>query len=175
MAKSKVKNKLSIRCVIVLVLLVCCVCAGVWYLNKDKDTDMPSGNNQVNPYYDERLDDAIEVETNYCKLYYPSEYKNELVVKYSENYGYIVEFYGSLEGKDEVHLFDICFNSDDGDLLGYFENTGDQVVNVSVSIFDLEFDDSWTEEEKNIIYGMQEERNFVVDSLSLDENYVNPN
>ena len=175
MAKKKGKNKLLVRALIALVLLVCCVGAGVLYLNKYDSTDVPNGNNPSTPYYDERLDDAIEVETTYCKLYFPKEYEEELLVKYSEEFGYKVEFYGNIEGKEEVHLFDICFNSDDGDLLGYFNNNGDQVVNVSVAMFELEFDDSWTEEEKNMIYGMQEEWNFVVLSLNKNENYVEPN
>lgn len=174
-SEKKEKNKLLLRSIVVLVLLVCCVGLGVMYLNKDKYTDMPSGNNQVDPYYDESLNDVVEIETKYCKLYFPSEYANNIVIKYSEDFGYKAEFYGSLEGKEEVHLFNICFNSDDGFLYGYIKNENDNVINISVESWELEFDESWSQNDKDTIYVLQESLNYVINNLNKNKNYVNPN
>lgn len=118
---------------------------------------------------------AFEIETKYCDLYFPEQYKDVIQIKYSEKRGYKVKFYVNIEDKELVHVFDICFNSDDGDLLGYIENKKEkEIVNLSIDVMQLEFDDSWSEEELNQVYAVQEERNFVIDSLTKIENYVIP-
>ena len=121
----------------------------------------------------EKLDNAIEIKTDYCTLYYPSIYKEDLEVKYSNDTGYKAEFYGKVKGKEEVHLFDICFNSDDGDLLGYLEYD-EENINMSFEVNELSFDDSWKQKNIDKMYAMQEEVNFVLAALGTNENYVEP-
>lgn len=129
---------------------------------------------------DEKSNDSIqdetafyEIETKYCKLYFTETWKEQIEVRYSEEAGYKAEFYGLVEGKDAQHLFDVCFNSDDGDLLGYLDNEG-EIVNISIDVMELEMDKSWTQEELDQLYSMQEEMNYVMNSLSRNENYVEP-
>ena len=99
--------------------------------------------------------------------------KNQIEVKYTDDAGYKAEFYGSVKGKDAVHLFDVCFNSDDGFLLGFIQND-EEIINISIDMKELEFDDSWEQEEINELYAMQEDMNFLMESLSKIENYVEP-
>ena len=122
---------------------------------------------------DERINSAIEIETSYCMLYFPREYEENFEVKYKEEAAYKVEFYGLVEGKDAQHLFDVCFNCDEGDLLGYLENEG-EIINISIDMIDLKFDDTWESDEIDKIYSLQEEMNFVVDTLNKNKNYVEP-
>lgn len=118
---------------------------------------------------------AYEIETEYCKLYFPEVYKENLEIEYTEDSGYKVEFYAKVEDKAPKHIFDICFNSDDGDLLGYIDDKeNEEIINLSVDVKNLEFDDSWTQDEMDQVYAMQEEQNFVIDSLTKIENYVVP-
>lgn len=119
-----------------------------------------------------QISDAFEIETKYCSLYYPEKWKNHVDIRYSETAGYKVEFYGSIEGKEEMHLFDVCFNSDDGTLLGYFDRK--EVVNISVDVMEISFGADWTQKEMDQIYSMQEDVNFVIEKLELEEDYVNP-
>lgn len=136
----------------------------MWEANKeDKNVQSMNEQEEIN---------SFEIETKYCTLYYPEIWKEQIEINFSDEVGYKVEFYGNVDGKESKHLFNICFNSDDGDLLGYFDS--EEVVNVSVERIDLEFDSDWTDEEQTQIYAMQEEMNFVVDMLDKEENYVNP-
>jgi hypothetical protein len=93
-------------------------------------------------------------------------------VKYSNEAGYKVEFYGNIKGKEEIHLFDVCFNSDDGTLLGYFDRK--EAVNISIDVKEVSFNVDWTQKEMDHIYSMQEDVNFVIDKLELEDDYVNP-
>ena len=99
--------------------------------------------------------------------------KEQIDIEYNETTGYDVEFYGILKDKERKHLFSVCFNSDEGELLGYFDRTNG-VVNVSLKKIDVEFDLDWSQEERDQIYAMQEEMNYVIEMLSYEEDYIIP-
>ena len=193
--KRKKNNKLiPMLCVILGILLVVCISL---FLKKDDDIDAKNANeiseqNEVSDEEknegkneekseakDETKDDAkeevslYEIETDYCKLYFPKTWKEQIEVKYTDEMGYKAEFYGTVKGKDAVHLFDVCFNSDDGFLLGFIQND-DEIINISIDMCELEFDDSWKQEEIDELYAMQEDMNILMESLSKIENYVEP-
>lgn len=163
------------KLIIILILLVLIGIGLIFIIdnNKSKETNGYVKVSALSDEDKEKLDNAIEVETKYCTLYYPSEFKEVLEVKYSDETGYKAEFYGKVKGKENVHLFDICFNSDDGDLLGYLEYD-EENVNMSFAINELEFDDNWKQEDIDKMYAMQEEVNFVLAALGTNENYVEP-
>ena len=116
--------------------------------------------------------ECMEIETPYCKLYYPKSWEDMIKIKNTEEFGYKVEFYGVLPEKEEQHLFDICFNSDDGELLGFFD--GDEVVNVSFDIVNLELEGDFSSEEADLLYSMQEDVNVLIEKLEEEEGYTNP-
>lgn len=182
--KSKGKKILGILALILIVAISILVILFVKGNNIEKSNDTDKIESVENDIADENqeIEDegiaeeqikAFEIETKYCTLFFPEIWKNHIEVKFSEEAGYKAEFYGLVEGKDAQHLFDVCFNSDDGNLLGYFENE-DEIINVSFDVFELEFDDSWSQEEIDQIYSMQEEMNFVMEMLGENDNYVTP-
>ena len=161
---NKKKNSLLIIGVILLIVAVCM--AGIILAKDQTPSDKVSNLDGA---------DALVVDTKYGSLYYPESYEDCVVTKINDDAGYKVEFYGDIDGKDPQHLFDVCFNSDDGDLLGYIDNTkAEEIVNLSIDLIELDFDDSWTDDEMNFIYSMQDERNFVIDNLNRIDNYVEP-
>lgn len=174
--KKKKRIIYTIMISVILVLFVCCI--GILFIKSDKKEEEKLEQNQERT--DIQSDDngqeeiaSYEIETDFCTLYFTESWKEQIEIRYSNDVGYKTEFYGLVKGKDAQHLFDICFNSDDGELLGYLENE-DEIVNISVDVMELEFDDSWTQEEIDQVYSMQEEMNFVIDSLSKNDNYVEP-
>ena len=173
--QARKREQKMILIVIISVLLL--VVGGIaLLLFGGKDNEISGSNDKNGNTKKENVTETVasfEIETKYCMLYYPETWKEQIEIKYSEEAGYKVEFYGKVEGKETQHLFNICFNSDDGDLLGYFDRD-EQVVNVSVERIDLTFGTDWTQEEQDQIYAMQEEMNFVIDMLDKDESYVNP-
>lgn len=194
MNKEKMQNRKLMTSVVVVLLVLVAILVGIFLSNRKKsnpesvETNETVINQQTKEVVSEdegqdkedkttkvvRDDIAFfEIDTKHCKLYFPERWKEQIEIGYSEEFGYKVEFYGIVEGKEKHHLFNVCFNSDDGLLLGYLE-TGNENVNISIDRIEIEFDDSWKQEEMDQIYAMQEEMNYVIDSLSKNENYVEP-
>ena len=159
------RRKKVIMCgTIVVVMLLLLIMLAVLFINSSSGKD-----NKVNVRENKG---SLEIETKYGPLYYPSKWKDQIDIKYTENAGYKVEFYGTVVGKESVHLFDICFNSDNGELLGYFNR--EEAVNVSFNVYEVKFDETWTQGEKDQIYSMQEDVNYVIEMLEKEDDYVNP-
>lgn len=160
--------------VIIFIVLVIVNLAGILFILKDKDNENNgSANNDISNQNKIEEVSSFEIETKYCKLYFPEIWKKQIEVKFSEDLGYKTEFYALIENKESKHIFDVCFNSDNGFLLGYLEKN-DEIINISIDVMDLTFDDSWTQEEMNEIYSMQEEVNYVIESLKKIDYYVEP-
>lgn len=177
----KRNNLIPILSIILGILLI--VCIGLFFTKDDDNKKKTSTQDETmvtvedeeskEDSGDNSLEASIEIQTDYCKLYFPESWKEQIKVKISKEAGYKVQFYGLVEGHEPQHLFDVCFNSDEGMLLGYLEN-GDEVVNLSIDLMEFEFDESWKQEEIDQIYAMQEEMNFVMNTLSKNDNYVEP-
>lgn len=103
---------------------------------------------------------AMKIKTKYGNLYYPQKWEENLRTKIVEEDEYTVKFYGMVEGKEEQHLFSIVFG-EQGDKLGSFEKDG-ETVNVCVTFEELTINDEWTDTEKNMIYTMQEDINYLI-------------
>ena len=173
------KNNSGLKLIFCIVLLgLVTVGAGVLFFidNKEEKPSAEKDNQTIVVADDTSSQDEVasyEISTKYCKLYFPEIWRDKIEVRCTEKEGYKAAFYGVTEGKESKHLFDVCFDSDKGILLGYLEYE-DTIVNISVDIKELEFDDSWNQEEIDLIYSMQEEMNFVIDTLGKNEHYVEP-
>ena len=77
----------------------------------------------------------------------------------------MVQFFATLEGKPEVHLFDIFFGGEDGYTLGYLNIDKDNQIEVKIISYDFDLGDEWTTEEANDIYSMQYDINYILGML----------
>lgn len=169
----KKKNTTKILSIIFVVLVIVNL-VGFLFLLKDKDDDNSGNiNNDISNQNTIEEVSNFEIETKYCKLYYPEVWKDQIELKETEEFGYKVEFYSLIQGKEAKHIFDVCFNSDDGNLLGYLKSD-DDIINISIDVMELNFDDNWKQDEIDEVYAMQEEMNYVMDTLSNNANYVVP-
>lgn len=110
--------------------------------------------------------ESIEISTKYVTLLYPLEWEKNLRTEIIDSDVYKVEFYGVVEGKTEQHLFDLVFNGTDGDNFGTLKTESGEEVTINIESYDFEFDDTWTEDEKNMLYTMQEEFNYMIGMLA---------
>ena len=116
-------------------------------------------------------EESFSVDTPFTKLYYPVKWQSQVRVQNIEGDVYTVEFYGSVEGKAETHLFDIAFGGTDGFTVGNI-TVGDAVTNVNLVFAEIMLDETWTEEETNMIYAMQEDANYLLGMLEKEANFV---
>ena len=114
---------------------------------------------------DDKVDDAIKIETPYCDLYYPDKWEDQVrVVKNSAGDEYIVEFYGTVGAHSETKLFDFVLNSADG-AIGYIDHKKHGSVGVKIETFRTEGLDLWSEDDRLELCSMQEDVNFIIDNL----------
>lgn len=116
--------------------------------------------------------EAIEISTKYGPLLYPLEWEKNLRTEVVDSDVYKVEFYGTVEGKTEQHLFDLLFNGTEGYNLGTLTTETGEAVQINIESYDFELDDSWTEDEKFTLYAMQEDINYTIGMLSENGNFT---
>lgn len=116
--------------------------------------------------------EAIEISTKYGTLLYPLEWEKNLRTEIVDSDIYKVEFYGTVEGKKEQHLFDLSFNGTDGYNLGTLKTESGEYVSINIVSYSFEFDDTWTEDEKNVICAMQEDINYIIGMLAEGGNFI---
>lgn len=116
--------------------------------------------------------EAIEIVTKYGTLLYPKEWESNLRTEIIDEDIYKVEFYGTVEGKKEQHLFDLSFNGTDGYNLGMLKTESGEDVSINIVSYSFEFDDTWTEDEKNVICAMQEDINYTIGMLAEGGNFT---
>lgn len=105
--------------------------------------------------------------TPYGELRYPAIWEDYLQVKTLESTSsYVLEFYANVDGISEIHLFDVKIRKgNDGDFVLVVEPDG-TAYSMSIDYFNLKFNDSWTQEQLDIIYGMIEDAGKLSDGLS---------
>lgn len=118
--------------------------------------------------------EAIEIVTNYGTLLYPKAWESNLRTEIVDSDVYKVEFYGTVEGKTEQHLFDLSFNGTEGYNLGTLTTETGEAVQINIESYDFELDDTWTEDERFVLYSMQEDINYIIGMLVEGGNFTIP-
>ena len=116
--------------------------------------------------------EAIEISTKYGTLLYPKEWESNLRTEIVDSDVYKVEFYGTVEGKTEQHLFDLSFNGTEGYNLGTLKTESGEDVAINIESYDFELDDTWTEDEQFVLYSMLEDINYTIGMLSENGNFT---
>ena len=115
-------------------------------------------------------DGSVVFDTPVGKLYYPyerAEYAK--IAETTEDTAYIADLYGVV-GKKEFKLFSIYINKKalESFLIGNVTDAEGHTYSASILIEELEAADSWsdtTEEEKDLLYAMQEDMNYIVEQI----------
>lgn len=105
----------------------------------------------------------ILIETAYGDLLFPGKWEDNLQVEQPDEK--TVEFYGNLTDYEPVLLFTVSFESEDGHIVAELVGADDSVTKLSIDIAEIVFDDSWKEADRNLIYAMQEDMNYLLESL----------
>lgn len=115
------------------------------------------------PEQTEPVIEDIVISTAYGDLLFPGKWEDNLQVKQPDDH--TVEFYGGVANHDPVLLFSLHFESEDGDITLEMVKEDHSVVAVAIDIEEIQFDSSWKDEEENLIYSMQEDLNYIIESL----------
>lgn len=107
----------------------------------------------------------MTVATPWAALSYPACWAEYLTTTLNEAAG-SVTFYGNVGEHEAVELFTLCFGGEEGVPAGSVSNPEGE-LDVLVQMAGQSFGDSWSEDEKNMIYAMQEGINDLLAALYL--------
>lgn len=120
----------------------------------------------------------IQISTPYCTLYFPGTWQDMLRTEQTELSGenaIVVAFYGKLEGHEEQHVFDIRMEQKKTeDTLSAILCADGEKRYVTTILYSLDSIEFWAEADKNLIYAMQEDINYIIDKLPLLEEELIP-
>lgn len=108
---------------------------------------------------------SFDVDLGFTSLKFPSRWKDS--IRISQDFdGTIgtVEFYGSTGNHGEQLLFTLCFNQDGEIPIGTLLSDGQNII-ICADMNELEFDESWTQDETDALCAMQEDINYIVEGL----------
>lgn len=115
--------------------------------------------------------EAMEIKTSYCNLYFPQKWEENLEIKNEkENGNSVVQFWAKIDKKDPVHIFDIIFGGEEY-TVGTITDKNGKKINVNVKSYENDLDDKWTDEEKNTIYAIGEDINYLLLELEKVEGF----
>ena len=100
------------------------------------------------------IDEVFKVESLYCDYYYPIKWKEKVLIDDTLN---VVHFSANLNEDKQIDLFDIVATVDEED-----------GINVHIVLYELEFDNSWSNEDKQMIVKMQEDVQCIIDYLERE-------
>lgn len=119
----------------------------------------------------------LTVTTPYCDLKYPGQWKEQVKAEYSDAEDGGALTFSAQIGGTETKLFAVLFSSQmdtDGGPVGVLTG-GEDPVMVSLKIYDIEPAPSWTDEDTETAFALQDECNYLLEHLQartdFDMNY----
>lgn len=114
----------------------------------------------------------IEISTPYGTLTYPGIWQPYLRMNVSDNVIYSIEFYANVEDHPEQHLFDVYIGPY---LNGQYQmglTEDGTVVTLDLLRYPPELDDTWSESQADVLYGMLDDAYLMVqDLVAMQEVY----
>lgn len=156
------KNKKTAIIIAILIVLIAVV--GLFMLkgNSNNSTEV---NKKFVLTEEEKKMESYETTTPYVELSYPDKWKDSVIIRTSEEEPYTVTYFVKLKDKEEQKMFDIVFNGEGTVVKEYTADNGEKVT-ISVVSYELKFDDSWSQKEKDQAYLMQEDVNYLIAKLA---------
>ncbi len=115
---------------------------------------------------------TFAIETPYCVLKYPEQWKDQMTVKESNADGILTETFCANISGTQYELFTVYFgNSTVGELFGYLPTEGGNIA-VYIECHKLPEDHALAENDVSLFYSMIEGVNEVAQSIAATKGYV---
>lgn len=177
--KKKKKNNTGLIVALVVILSVALVAIVILLISssgKDKEKETESVKTEVvvdtetfiETEYETIMEteevEPISIATSYGELYYPGRWRECVYTEIADD-PYTVTFYASFEQKEKVALFDVVFNGEGVEVDKRVMDNGD-IIAISINSYDIQVEDVLDETEINMVYGMCEDVNYLIENLS---------
>lgn len=148
-------NKLRFIIIVCVVLIAAIAAVGIYFVHRNAQ--------------DEKIP-AFKVETPFAEIEYPSARKENLNIEWdgTNNEGKLI-FFAKIQDKEEIEIFSIHFNEDAQIPIGILSEEKGGKIRIGYSLANPQFDESWSDYEKDIFYAMQDDINFLIRQLSKNK------
>ena len=82
-----------------------------------------------------------------------------------------VQFWVTVNEKEKVHLFDIIF-AGGGYKIGIIQVNESKNIEVGIESYSYNLDDSWTEDEVEILSSIEHDINYLLENMSKLEGFI---
>lgn len=104
----------------------------------------------------------MALDTPYMVLHYPAMWAEYLDIDLKESGIYRVTYNAAIGSHSKVQLFTVYFGGNQGSLLKTIKTEDGKMVEVRIEVKELSLGGNWTEEEKSIVFAMQEDLNYLL-------------
>lgn len=109
---------------------------------------------------------SISITTRYGILYFPQKWEGLLKTTQVEGEDSVEVTFSAVVREIEMPLFVVTIGAENGVLVGTVKDDSKVTRNVYLTSSEIVFDDSITAEEQRSILAMQEDLNYLIDSLN---------
>ncbi len=110
----------------------------------------------------------VTIQTPYTALYFPGEWVDFLKTEVSFGFPCRVTFQTVMEGKPAVELFAIIFGDSAAQNIGVLLQSDGSYIQVAVEEKAFTPDETWTDNQANIVYSMKQACNYVLEHMPLE-------
>lgn len=119
------------------------------------------------------VDTDLCIPTAYTTLHMPEQWAGSIhVVQSKRGSAYAYTFYAMVENREEMGIFVIHFNEDGETFLGTLSTGDGSEVYLGLTAQELDFDDSWTSDEIDLVCAMQESTNYMLEALTASAKFT---
>ena len=168
---NKIK-KLFVSMIALFLLISCAGCSGnqqesdtAENTNSGSSAASSAGANTEEQAVEDEHEHDVVIETEYGDLYFPDQWKEFLVTDQTEGEGTITVSFSAKINEETCSLFEITIGGEEDNPAGVLTASDGTKRNVYVQIDEIQESDSLDEGEQNRIYAMQEDINYLLDSL----------
>ncbi len=112
------------------------------------------------------------VKTSFVDLYFPQKWKDQVTVtQTSDISSCTVTFFGMLDGRDTMKLFDLFIGKEGEIPIGVLKVDSIEMP-VNLTFGELDYDESWSQSEIDTICAMQEDVNYLLDLLAKEPDFT---
>lgn len=152
---------------LLLALTLAVICAGCGGGGQTETTAEPTAGQTaaMEQPQDTAHGDDITVDTEYGTLYYPAQWTEFIQMEQSSEGDATVVSFSAKINENSYSLFSITIGGEGDNPAGTLTGPDGTQRNVYVQITELEQSDTLSEGEQNRLYAMQEDINYLLDSL----------
>lgn len=111
----------------------------------------------------------LEIEFPYGRLYFPGVWNDRIRVACEQKEAVTVTLYATIGEHEEVELFRVIFGKEADDPIGFFKTVDGTYIGVHMVRGAFEPDESWTQDDKQLLQIMQESADYLLNKMELSD------